>query len=304
MLLRIVRPGSLGLALVLLLLLSGHPGTTYAATIIVNTTTDVVSDDGLCSLREAITSANTGTSSGATGGECAAGSGDDTLTLPLGTYTLAISGASEDNNANGDVDVLANISFAGAGIGNTTINGGAIERVFDVRSGASASFAGLTVTNGTLSQGGGIRISNGILIISNSSISGNNSTSNGGGITGSNNSTLTISNTIIANNTAGGDGGGIWLCCNVITVNITDSVISNNQADVEAGAFYHCCGSGSTISITDSTLSGNSGNAGAIYTCCGAETFNIFGTAITGNTSVFEGGGINNEGSITSSIAR
>ena len=29
MLLRIVRPGSLGLALVLLLLLSGHPGTTY-----------------------------------------------------------------------------------------------------------------------------------------------------------------------------------------------------------------------------------------------------------------------------------
>ncbi len=119
-------------AMVILLIFLGTSGRAEAATITVNTTSDVIADDGVCSLREAITAANTDTSSGGTAGECAAGSGDDTITLPLGTYTLAISGSGEDNNANGDLDVLTNISFGGAGVGATTINGGAIERVFDV----------------------------------------------------------------------------------------------------------------------------------------------------------------------------
>src|SRR5713101_4914941 len=48
-------------------------------TITVNSTADVVnSSDGLCTLREAITAANTNTASGVTAGECAAGgSGSD-----------------------------------------------------------------------------------------------------------------------------------------------------------------------------------------------------------------------------------
>jgi CSLREA domain-containing protein len=44
-----------------------------AATITVNSTADVVADDGQCTLREAIISANTNTASGALGGECTAG---------------------------------------------------------------------------------------------------------------------------------------------------------------------------------------------------------------------------------------
>ena len=248
---------------------------------------------------------NTDTSSGGTAGECAAGSGDDTITLPLGIYTLAISGSGEDNNANGDLDVLTNISFGGAGVGATTINGGAIERVFDVRTGASASFDGLTITNGSSSQGAGIRINNGVLTITNSSISGNSSSSDGGAINARDNSTVTLTNSTVNNNTAGDDGGGIQLCCNAITVNITNSVLSNNQADVEGGALYHCCGAGSTISITDSTISGNStvgpgSDGGGIYTCCGAETFDITSSVISGNSTLgFSGGGIQNEGSIS-----
>ncbi len=54
-----------------------------AATITVNTNADVTADDGACTLREAITSANTDTSSGANGGECAAGSGADTITFQI-----------------------------------------------------------------------------------------------------------------------------------------------------------------------------------------------------------------------------
>jgi len=50
-----------------------------ASTITVNTNTDTTADDGLCTLREAITTANTDTASGATSGECIAGSGSDTI---------------------------------------------------------------------------------------------------------------------------------------------------------------------------------------------------------------------------------
>src|SRR3989442_925444 len=59
--------------------------------IIVNSTADVVnSTDGLCTLREAITAANTNTASGAIAGECVAGSGSDSDTLDLTTLTGAI----------------------------------------------------------------------------------------------------------------------------------------------------------------------------------------------------------------------
>jgi CSLREA domain-containing protein len=51
-----------------------------AATITVSSAADVAANDGLCTLREAITAANTNTASGAAVGECVAGvSGLDTI---------------------------------------------------------------------------------------------------------------------------------------------------------------------------------------------------------------------------------
>lgn len=54
-----------------------------AATITVNSLTETVSDDGDCTLREAIAAANTDTSSGLAAGECAAGSGDDVIAFSV-----------------------------------------------------------------------------------------------------------------------------------------------------------------------------------------------------------------------------
>lgn len=54
-----------------------------AATITVNSTGDSAADDGVCTLREAITASNTDTTSGATGGECAAGSGSDSIAFSV-----------------------------------------------------------------------------------------------------------------------------------------------------------------------------------------------------------------------------
>src|SRR5450755_73640 len=51
-----------------------------ANTITVNSTADVIANDGQCTLREAIIAANTNTASGAMAGECAAGAaGLDTI---------------------------------------------------------------------------------------------------------------------------------------------------------------------------------------------------------------------------------
>jgi len=81
-------------------------GSAHAATLAVNSLADTTADDGACTLREAITSANTDAPSGGSAGECAAGSGDDIITfnlagtiqpdsqLPTITKTLHIDGYS------------------------------------------------------------------------------------------------------------------------------------------------------------------------------------------------------------------
>ena len=49
----------------------------------------------------------------------------DLINLPPGTYTLTISGPDEDQNLNGDLDVLDNVLIVGKGPDKTFIDGGA-----------------------------------------------------------------------------------------------------------------------------------------------------------------------------------
>ncbi len=93
----------------------------YAATFVVNSTTDAVDatpGDGVCAtagavctLRAAITEAN-------------ALAGDDIITLPAGIYTQTLVGV-DDTNAAGDLDILSNITINGAGGGTTIIQANA-----------------------------------------------------------------------------------------------------------------------------------------------------------------------------------
>jgi CSLREA domain-containing protein len=86
-----------------------------AATINVTTTGDVVAEDGLCSLREAITAVNSQTAGGGAG-ECPAGDGaSDTINLGEGKFRLELEPAGDDSNASGDFDILASVAIVGAG---------------------------------------------------------------------------------------------------------------------------------------------------------------------------------------------
>lgn len=66
----------------------------HAATITVNSQADAQADDGDCTLREAIISANADAVSGASGGECSAGSGADTIEFNLSDTSSYALGAS------------------------------------------------------------------------------------------------------------------------------------------------------------------------------------------------------------------
>lgn len=183
----------LGIALV-------HPLHVSAATIAVTAGTVDETDNGNCSLYEAVEAANTGT----TVDECVGSSGADTINIPDGTYNLAAT----SHNLQLDSD----ISLVGTSRSGTILNGG--------------DTYGLTVTSGNISLST-LTVEHGVGLYSNSStissvtidntIWQDNSTETGtqrSGIDISRSSgsaeAFTMTNSIVRNNTAG-EGGGVYV---------------------------------------------------------------------------------------------
>lgn len=273
---------SLLLLIIPLLFFQIHP--VYAANIVVNTTDDELNSDGDCSLREAIQSANTDTAVDA----CTAGNGTDIITVPAGTYTLSIVGAGEDANATGDLDVTSNLTINGASAASTIIDGGGIDRVIEIRPGATAQIDKVTVQNGNAAG-----IFNGAtLTLTNSRVTNNTRADFAGGIY--NLGTMIINNSTIKNNTTTGTnfsagGGGIF---NEGTLTMTNSTVNNNTSHARGGGIYNL---DSTLNITNSTISTNTGlNGGGIFNRFG--TVNFTNTTIANNIATDNGGGIWNFG--------
>ena len=141
-----MRPPSLLLPVAACLLLAAPAS---AATIPVTTTEDTVAADGSCSLREAISAAN---SDAATGG-CPAGADTDTITVPAGTYELSRAGDGEDANSTGDLDVTESVTIDGADAGSTTVDAKQLDRAFHVVTDATVTIEGLTVRGGRTPDG-------------------------------------------------------------------------------------------------------------------------------------------------------
>jgi CSLREA domain-containing protein len=190
---------------------SANPNSPQAEPIYVDTTEDQYDliPDGACSLREAITTINTG---GAFGG-CPDPIGTTQIQLDYGvTYILKINGAGEDNNATGDLDILADMTIQG---NYSTVNADLIDRVLDVHSGTTVVINELTIQDGyTVGIPGGGVYSEGDLTLNDSTVQSNTVTgifTNGGGIFSYNNS-LTLNHSYINDNHApDGYGGGITI---------------------------------------------------------------------------------------------
>ena len=194
----------------------------------VNTLADTVADDGVTSLREAITAANNW-------------AGDDIINFSV-TGTINLTGALPD--------LSSNIQIHGPGAASLTVrrNTGGDYGIFTVAGGTTVVLDGLTISNGSGYYGGGI-LNYGTLAVSNSTLSGN-AAAYGGGIL--NFGTLTVSNSTLSANSAGGGGGGI---CNVGMLTVTSSTLSGNSSGYYGGGVVNFSG---TATLTTSTLTNNS----------------------------------------------
>jgi len=287
------------------------------STIIVNTASDAVTNDSVCSLREAIIAANTNSAFNG----CAAGSGTDTIefadTLPKPfTITLSTTGKNEESGMTGDLDITEDVIITGAGENNTILDGNGSDRVFEVHSGQHLTLSGATVQNGNPGAGvnGGGLLVWGRLTLSDSSVSANQGSgiSNDGGL-------LTLTNVRVSNNSSygirnhnvgtlifdggtvsGNSGGGVYNAASTATLN--NLTISENTN----GSGVYNLGNTSltrmTIDLTEILTNTTTANGGGIYNSGNSATTTVTHSRISGNTANAgsgAGGGVFNNGIMT-----
>ncbi len=284
-----------GLAMVMLFTASAQ-----AQNFTVNSTLDAVDavpGDGscvdasnTCSLRAAIQEAN-------------ALAGPDTITLPAGVLQLSISGTGEALAATGDLDITADLTITGAGAGAdamlTTIDGGSLDRVFDIAPGGisiSVTLNRLAIRNGAASgadYGGAIRVNAGTVTLNDCSLSGNHADANGGAVF--NAGILSVNRCTFSTNTAN-SGGGLYN--NAGTTTLTNTTLSGNSATSFGGGLYN--GTGATATVLHATLALNSAASGGGVYNVGTSTFrsvllsantgdNCSGTIVSSGTNLDSG---------------
>ncbi len=238
-----------------------------STTIVVNSTQDKLSNDGLCTLREAIIVANKDARSGGKSGECPAGSGADTIILPAGTYTLNRSDSGkEDSGSTGDLDITSNVTISSTGPGMTIIDTsrfttGFNDRIFHILSG-NVTLSGVIIKGGNVAGDGSGIYNNGALTVTNSTVFSNTAGANGGGIY--NAGTVTLINVTISGNTGKTSGGGLFN--NSGTANLNNVTIATNIADSDrngtgdGGGIFR---SGGTINLKNTLVGANVDNSAA-----------------------------------------
>ena len=196
----------------------------------------------------------------------------------------------------GYIEISRNLTIDGPGAGALAVSGNHESTVFLVDSGVSAAISGLTIEDSIADAGGSVGggIHNlGTLNITNSTLSDNSANiGSGGGIWSD--GMLTVTDTTLTDNSSI-TGGGIFNDSG--TLSVTGSTLSGNTTNVTAGGhgggIYN---EGGTVTVTDSTLSGNStssdGFGGGIIQYGG--TLSVAGSTLSGN-SAESGGAIDND---------
>ena len=306
--------------------------------IIVNSTSDVAANDGLCTLREAITAANTNSASGTASGECRAGGTDESIDFEV-EGVINLTGALPA--------VSSTVIIDGPGSSRLTVrrDTGGDYRIFTIASGATVAISGLTVSNGktpddttgsnNFAPGGGGIMNMGALTLTSVVVSGNSTgagftgptgghAGDGGGIYNSGTLTLTLFSTVSGNRTGkggggsflagnGGRGGGIFNESGTVTINsstVSGNVTGDGGAALTGGGQFPGAGGGiynntnATTNINNSAVRDNvtgvfvSGAQGPAGGLLNEGTMTITGGHISGNTGAEVSGIWNASGSL------
>ena len=256
-----------------------------AATFTVNSTTDAVDSNigngvcatagGVCSLRAAIQEAN-------------ALAGSHTINVPAGAYLFTRVGSGEDSAATGDLDILKATTIVGAGARATIIDANALDRCFDVSFGFSLILSGVTVQNGNVgtSWGGGIYVWGSTLTLTDVTIRASTA-GIGGGLDLEGGAQASLTRVTLSGNTATtNDGGGINVAASTANlVNVTLSGNAATKAGVSEGGAIYLDGGGSSVSLTNCTIAGNSAIIGGGGIRRNGGTITLKNTIVANNTS-------------------
>ncbi|MGH2925751.1 MAG: choice-of-anchor Q domain-containing protein [Solirubrobacterales bacterium] len=254
-----------------------------------------------CSLREAITAANNRV-------------GPDVVRVPRGHYKLALPDTGNDDNSDGDLDVLDEVTITGAGTHKTIIDGQHVSGVFAFLTFSPHSMSRLTVKGGLnpAGSGGAIAVGPSRLTLSRLRITGN-SAQYGGGISGVA-SPLILKNSTLDHNTASLAGGGADLAPGAVAIpravikntTFTEDRASEGGAVVNDGTsrFGGFDDKPAKLTMENSTVEGSSasGNGGGIATVAGSTT-SIGNTSVAFNISDSDASGGGNGGGIFQSAA-
>lgn len=284
----------------------------------IEVTSDLDDNGAGCTLREAITSVNTG--SLATGCLNTGGS----LATPYTVDEITFNGSLYNSTivlANGPLQIDASVVMNRSGL-PVTVSATSGSRVVEVDNSDTrvdlhrmnltqgnaggydggavlvSNFSDLLLASSTVSDsttgddGGGVAvINNSRLILADTTISGNSASDNGGGVFATVYSSVSLSNSsLVTGNYAGNNSGGINLYRSSMTLN--DSTVTGNTANGTngggVGVFYY-----SILDVRNGTISANSAYSfgGGIGGNLG-KTF-IVDSSISGNTAGIDCGGIN-----------
>ena len=196
--------------------------------------------------------------------------------------------------SSGDLNIAKNLTIRGPGAGILSISSGKSGHIVRVAPGVTVTISGLTFKDSKTSNG--FIYNEGMLTLSNSTVSGNMSTGFGGGVYNGLGGTLTLSNSTVSGNTTSGqfsDGGGI---SNSGTLTLSNSTISANTAQDEGGGIYNA--PFGTLTLTNSSVSSNTATngGGGIYN---TGTLMLSNSTVSGNKASLNGGGIWSAGKLT-----
>ena len=267
----------------------------------VNSAADIFAPPaGVVTLRSAIQAANSTP-------------GPDTINLPFaGTYKIGLVGNATDDSA-GELAIadVGDLTIQNTSGGTVTVDGGGLNRVFDVDPiGSMTPFTvtlqGLVITDGLalLHDGAGVQVHGAAgLVLNGCDVVGNDSTQSGGGIAMEPGSVgpLVLNATQVTGNVAGLGGGGIAAFGSGTVAIGPQSLITENAATGSGGGGGILV-SGAPLNLIGAVVSNNralsAGGAapGGGIENNGAGPVSIAGSLIEDNSAASDGGGYDDAG--------